>query len=181
MVRTYLILMLSTEVSAYINDRLRGMLIDEGTSSAMVKAVGMVNPATLTDFENRIEAVTAFSELAEADNLAAANKRIHNILKKTSDKVPDMTDKTLFDSEEENSLLAKVEQKEAELKPLIATADYKAILVSLADLKDPIDGFFDHVMVMTDDEQVRLNRLSLLQRVYQLFIKVADVSVLQDS
>lgn len=169
------------EVSAYINDRLRGMLIDEGTSSAMVKAVGMVNPATLTDFENRIEAVTAFSELAEADNLAAANKRIHNILKKTSDKVPDTTDKTLFDSEEENSLLAKVEQKEAELKPLIATADYKAILVSLADLKDPIDGFFDHVMVMTDDEQVRLNRLSLLQRVYQLFIKVADVSVLQDS
>jgi glycyl-tRNA synthetase beta chain len=169
------------EVSTYINERLRGVFIEEGISSALVTSVGSVNPVTLTDFEKRIEAVTAFSQLPQADNLAAANKRIHNILKKTTDRVPETTDTALFETEQEKVLFNKVATKELELQPLIQNSEYRNILVSLADLKDPIDEFFDHVMVMTENDDVRLNRLSLLSRVYQLFIKVADVSVLQES
>lgn len=173
--------LVASEVSTYISERLKSMLIDEGISSALVKSVASVNPTTLTDFEQRIEAVNTFSKLAEADNLAAANKRIVNILKKTTESIPSHTDASLFDTDQEAALLAKVEQKETEIKPLIEASDYKATLMTLADMKDPIDAFFDHVMVMAEDNKVRLNRLSLLQRVYQLFIKVADVSVLQDN
>ena len=102
-------------------------------------------------------------------------------MKKTGDSVPETTDAALFETEQETELFNKVESKESEIQPLIQNCDYRNILVSLADLKDPINNFFDHVMVMTENEKVRLNRLSLLNRVYQLFIKVADVSVLQES
>jgi len=173
--------LVASEVSTYINERLKGILIDEGISAAMVNAVASVSPATLVDFDRRIEAVTQFSKLAEAEDLAAANKRIHNILKKTQESVPQHTNPGLFDSAQETALFAKIEQKEADIKPMLEKSDYNAILMSLADLKDSIDAFFDHVMVMTDDKNIRLNRLSLLSRVYQLFIQVADVAVLQEN
>lgn len=173
--------LVASEVSTYINERLKGILIDEGVSAAMVNAVASVSPATLVDFDRRIEAVTQFSKLAEAENLAAANKRIHNILKKTQEAVPQHTNPDLFDSSQETALFKKIEQKEADIKPMLDKSDYNEILMSLADLKDSIDAFFDHVMVMTDDKNIRLNRLSLLSRVYQLFIQVADVAVLQEN
>ena len=173
--------LVATEVSTYINERLKGILIDEGISAGMVNAVASVSPTTLVDFDRRIEAVTRFSKLAEADNLAAANKRIHNLLKKTQESVSLHTNPELFDSAQETALHKKIEQKEVEIRPMLEKSDYSAILISLADLKDTIDAFFDHVMVMVDDENIRLNRLSLLSRIYQLFIQVADVAVLQET
>jgi len=169
------------EVSTYINDRLKGLLIDEGISINLVKSVASVQPTSFTDFDKRIKAVTAFSQLPQAETLSAANKRIHNILKKAKDSIPTNPDSSLFETNEESLLFKIISEKELTLSPLIANSDYEAILISLADLKEPIDSFFDHVMVMAENNKIRLNRLSLLQNVSKLFLKVADVSVLQEN
>ena len=169
------------EVNTYILERLKGEFTDEGYSVGLVNSVASVQPASLPDFEQRIEAVSEFSKLDEADNLAAANKRIHNILRKNSETLPESTDPALFENPAETDLFNVITEKESAIEPLIKANNYKGILSTLATLKQPVDTFFDDVMVMTDDDAVRLNRLSLLQRVTGLFLLVADVSVLQDS
>ena len=169
------------EVNTYIMERLKGEFTDEGYSVGLVNSVASVQPASLPDFEQRIEAVSEFSKLDEAENLAAANKRIHNILRKNTESLPGTTDPALFENQAETDLFNAVTEKEESIKPLIECNDYKGILSTLATLKQPVDTFFDDVMVMADDDRVRLNRLSLLQRVTRLFLLVADVSVLQDS
>jgi len=169
------------EVNTYIMERLKGEFTDEGYSVGLVNSVASVQPASLPDFVQRIEAVSDFSKLEEAENLAAANKRIHNILRKNTEALPDITDPGLFENSAENDLFTAVTEKESIIKPLIENNDYKGILSTLATLKEPVDTFFDDVMVMADDNRIRLNRLSLLERVTRLFLLVADVSVLQDS
>ena len=168
------------EVNTYIMERLKGEFTDDGYSVGLVNSVASVHPASLPDFIQRIEAVSDFSSLDEADNLAAANKRIHNILRKNTESLPEATDPGLFENSAETNLFDAVTEKESAIQPLIESNNYKGILSELAALKEPIDTFFDDVMVMADNEQVRLNRLSLLQRVTRLFLLVADVSVLQD-
>ena len=170
-----------TEVNTYIMDRLKGEFTDEGFSVGLVNSVASVQPASLPDFIKRIEAVADFSKLDEAENLAAANKRIHNILRKNSEVLPEDTDQALFDNDAETHLFNAVSDKESAIQPLIESKDYNGILSTLATLREPVDRFFDDVMVMTEDKKVRLNRLSLLQRVTRLFLTVADVSVLQDA
>ena len=171
----------SSEVNTYILERLKGIFSEDGISTKLINAVATVNPSNVVDFENRIAAVDAFSQLAEAENLAAANKRIQNILKKTDEQVPVKPDNGLFELEQETSLFEIITQKENQIEPLLLNKNYQQILLSLVELKQPIDDFFDHVMVMAEDSAVRLNRLSLLQQVHHLFYKVADISVLQDS
>jgi glycyl-tRNA synthetase beta chain len=169
-----------SEVNTYIMDRLKGEFIDEGFSVGLVNSVASVDPDSLPDFVKRIEAVSEFSKLPESENLAAANKRIHNILKKNTENLPDETDSSLFENSSESNLFKVLVEKESEIKPMIDLNDYKGILSALASLKEPVDTFFDDVMVMAEDQNIRLNRLSLLQRVTRLFLLVADVSVLQE-
>lgn len=171
----------SSEVNTYILERLKGIFSEDGISTKLVNAVASINPSNVVDFENRIAAVEAFSQLPEAENLAAANKRIQNILKKTDEQVPVKTDDGLFELDQERSLFEMISRKENDIEPLLADKNYQQILISLVELKQPIDDFFDHVMVMAEDKAIRQNRLSLLQRVHHLFYKVADISVLQDS
>ncbi|MGD2118392.1 MAG: glycine--tRNA ligase subunit beta [Chromatiales bacterium] len=170
-----------SEVSTYINERLKTVLHEEGTPVSLINAVARVAYDNLIDFDARIKAVEEFSKLEQAEALAAANKRIQNILKKNGQAIPDAVDPSLFDSGQETSLFNAVQNKQQQITPLIAAHDYQAILLSLAELREDIDAFFDHVMVMTDVENVRLNRLALLQKLGQMFLEVADVSVLQES
>ena len=171
----------SSDVNTYILDRLNGIFAEDGISTKLVQAVASVNPGNVIDFQNRIAAVEAFSQLPESENLAAANKRIQNILKKTKQQIPVKTDTGLFELDQESNLYNMLTVKEKDIEPLLVKNNYQQILLSLVELKQPIDEFFDHVMVMAEDNNIRLNRLSLLQRVHQLFFKVADISVLQDS
>ena len=171
----------SSDVNTYILDRLNGIFAEDGVSTKLVQAVASVNPGNVIDFQNRIAAVEAFSQLPESENLAAANKRIQNILKKTKQQIPVKTDTGLFELDQESNLYNMLTVKEKDIEPLLVNDNYQQILLSLVELKQPIDEFFDHVMVMAEDNNIRLNRLSLLQRVHQLFFKVADISVLQDS
>ena len=170
----------SSDVNTYILDRLNGIFAEDGISTKLVQAVASVNPGNVIDFQNRIAAVEAFSQLPESGNLAAANKRIQNILKKTKEQIPVKTDTGLFELDQESNLYNMLTVKEKDIEPLLIKNNYQQILLSLVELKQPIDDFFDHVMVMAEDNNIRLNRLSLLQRVHQLFFKVADISVLQD-
>ena len=171
----------SSDVNTYILDRLNGIFAEDGISTKLVQAVASVNPGNVIDFQNRIAAVEAFSQLPESENLAAANKRIQNILKKTKQQIPLKTDTGLFELDQESNLYNMLTVKEKDIEPLLVKNNYQQILLSLVELKQPIDDFFDHVMVMAEDNNIRLNRLSLLQRIHQLFFKVADISVLQDS
>lgn len=165
----------------FVLERLKVLLTEEGFSIGLVNAVSSVKPKNLPDFDRRIEAVKIFSELEQADNLAAANKRINNILKKNKDVIPHQADAGLFENEYETNLFDALQKISLDVQPLLDDEDYKNTLIKLAELKDPVDTFFDKVMVMAEDTSIRLNRLSLLQSIRALFQQVADVSVLQDN
>jgi glycyl-tRNA synthetase beta chain len=125
-----------------------------------------------------LRAVLEFRALPEAAALAAANKRIRNLLRKASDNVPETVDESLFASPEEQALWNALRAKELELEPLLAMADYTGALRQLAALREPVDRFFDGVLVMVEDPAVRVNRLALLGALYRLFRQVADVGQL---
>ncbi len=169
-----------SDVVEFINERLKGVFIDAGFSANLVKAVASVNPADIPDFEKRLQAVKTFSELPQSDQLAAANKRISNILKKIDGPVPQVSDAGLSDSDHERALFSAVSEKQQSTRSLLDKFDYQSVLLDLAQSSTVIDEFFEHVMVMADDEKIRLNRLALLNDVRNLFLEVADISVLQD-
>jgi glycyl-tRNA synthetase beta chain len=125
----------------------------------------------------RIAAVKAFRQLPEADSLAAANKRIRNILKK-SDSAPAATVGKLVEASE-IALLAAAEQSAQDIQPLLAQHDYQATLNRLASLREVVDAFFDNVMVMTDDAELRASRLALLNLLSEQFLTCADLAKLQ--
>lgn len=133
------------------------------------------------DFYQRMLAVSAFQKLPAAQSLAAANKRVHNLLGKnpvqTSNKQVDI-DVRLISAPEEKQLFTDVQNKENEIAPLMQDRNYTAVLQSLASLQTPVDNFFDKVMVNVEDEKVRNNRINLLQRLRNLFLQVADISSL---
>jgi len=165
------------KVIAFIFDRLKGYCLDQGYSSDEFEAVLAVKPSKPFDFSLRIRAVQGFRRLPEAESLAAANKRIINILKK-SEQVVGTIIGTLVEVEEKN-LLTAAEASEAEIQPLLAKQDYQLALNCLAQLRDAVDAFFDHVMVNTDDEELRNSRLALLAMLSNQFLKIADISKLQ--
>ncbi|MDD1620707.1 MAG: glycine--tRNA ligase subunit beta [Methylococcaceae bacterium] len=161
----------------FIFDRLKGYCLDQGYSSDEFEAVLAVNPTRPLDFMLRIRAVQAFRLLPEAESLAAANKRIINILKKSEHAIPE-TIGTLVETQEKN-LLSAAEDSDAEILPMLAEQNYQLALNRLAQLRDTVDAFFDHVMVNTDDEALRNSRLALLAMLSNQFLKIADISKLQ--
>ncbi|MCX4189526.1 glycine--tRNA ligase subunit beta [Methylophaga sp. OBS3] len=168
------------QVQNYMFERLRGYVLDSGATTDTFEAVMAVAPSRPLDFMQRLKAVSGFRELSQAEALAAANKRIDNILRKNGayDQQLDLKADLLSDSAEQDlaKLLAEVQ---TDVAPLMQDADYAAVLNRLATMRDSIDKFFDDVMVMADDPAVRDNRLALLNQTRALFIGVADISCLQ--
>jgi glycyl-tRNA synthetase beta chain len=143
-----------------------------------IQAVQALNPASPLDFDRRLKAVQHFRELPEASALAAANKRVGNILAKESVSEGELNP-ALFEGEEERALAEKLTTLQAQAAPLLANQQYTPALTAMASLREPIDLFFNRVMVMADDPAVRENRLRLLNRLRTLFLSVADIGLLQ--
>ena len=163
----------------FIMQRLRRYNADIDISNDIFESVLALSPTNLLDFQHRVQAVNKFKGLAEAESLAAANKRIQNILKQNkSEKIADI-DATLLNEPTEKLLAGALTEIEKSVQPLLAKHDYAGTLTKLAALRDPIDNFFDEVMVMCDDEALKLNRLALLNQINTLFLSSADISKLQ--
>ena len=168
-----------TAVTDFVFERLKGYCLDRGYTADEFDAVISTNPSEPHDFMQRLQAVKTFRQLPEAESLAAANKRIRNILKKsdgTNYPAP-LADKLV--SNEELQLLQAATSAGNDIKPLLAKRDYQATLNRLAQLRNDVDAFFDNVMVMTDDLELRSNRLGLLNLLSEQFLTCADISKLQ--
>jgi glycyl-tRNA synthetase beta chain len=166
-------------VFTYIMDRLRGYYHDQGVSIDLIDAVLATGVRRLLDIDQRIKACQAFRQLPEAESLAAANKRISNILKKTEQTIPQHVDPARLTDAAEMQLADELEKMNAAVVPLLDAGDYTSALTRLAGLRNSVDAFFDQVMVMVDDEALRANRLALLKNLSALFLRVADLSRLQ--
>ncbi len=164
-------------LSDFVFERLKGYCLDKGYRADEFDAVISVKPSRPLDFVLRLQAVKQFRRLPEADSLAAANKRINNILKKVEGKLSAQVG-TLVEAEEK-VLLQEANASAADLSPLLNNKDYQAALARLARLRDPVDAFFDHVMVNTDDQALRNSRLALLTMLSDQFLRIADISKLQ--
>jgi len=128
------------------------------------------------DIDRRIYAVASFKNLSEASSLAAANKRIRNILKKIDLQLPERVDQDRLQEESERSLFSSINVVKAEIEPLMLQREYGAALGRLATLKPIVDEFFDNVMVLCEDERIRVNRLTLLKSLSVAFQDIADIS-----
>jgi glycyl-tRNA synthetase beta chain len=169
---------LSEELYQFIVERLRAYYSDRGIDSSLLDAVAERHPNDLLDFDLRLRACQAFRALPESTTLAAANKRIANLLKKLDGAPPSTINASLFESDAERTLFSAIEAAQAKTAPLFAQQSYVEGLSALASLSAPINQYFDEVMVMAEDQSVRHNRLACLKRVSDLFLNVADVSVL---
>ena len=169
------------EVQAFMLDRLRGLLKDKGYAPAQIEAVLAKNPDDLSELMVQLQAVQAFAVLPEAQDLAAANKRCVNILRKAAEKneaiAPSLNDSLLQEAAEQHLAKAMSSIRPA-VEQAISQHDYAAALSALAALREPVDAFFADVMVMADDAAVRANRLKLLQDLASLMNGVADISQL---
>ncbi len=168
----------AAQVQAYILERQRGYYTDNGLAAEIVNAVYACERDTPLDMQKRMVAVQHFIELPAAENLAAANKRIHNLLKKTEEAIAETVDSSLFEEAAETTLYEALDQCRPQLAKQLKTQDYTAALETLAGLGEAVDNFFDAVMVMAEDKALRQNRLALLGQLRQLFLEVADVSLL---
>ena len=164
-------------IIGFVFDRLKGYCLDQGFSNDEFEAVLAVHPTAPFDFWQRLRAVQDFRQLPEAESLAAANKRIANILKKSEQSVSEQIGE-LVEVAEQN-LLAAAQASEADIAPLLAEQNYAQALSRLAQLRDSVDAFFDGVMVNTDDEALRNSRLALLAKLSNQFLQIADISKLQ--
>ncbi|MEW8397261.1 MAG: glycine--tRNA ligase subunit beta, partial [Candidatus Thiodiazotropha sp.] len=169
----------ANQVYHFMLDRLRGIYSELGVSVDLFHAVAEVRPQNLTDFDQRIRALSDFSNLPEAESLSAANKRIRNILKKSDEPLGQTVDPSLFENEAERALATKIDELKPQTQPLFERGEYTQGLQILAALKEPVDRFFDQVMVMAEDRNLRNNRLTLLAQLESLFLSVADISRLQ--
>ncbi len=167
------------EVFEYTLERLTAYYLDRDINADVIDAVLCLRPTHPADIDRRIMAVQAFIRLPGASSLSAANKRINNILKKTDESVPEMVDASLFCEPAEQQLGRQLDELGAAVTALFDYDRYEEGLQRLADLREPVDQFFDNVMVIADDPAIRRNRLALLTRLSQLFLQVADISRLQ--
>ncbi|MBC7454525.1 MAG: glycine--tRNA ligase subunit beta [Massilia sp.] len=167
----------SIEVAAFIIERLRGMLRERGFSANEVEAVLAQNPDRLDDIVQRLDAVKAFAALPESASLAAANKRITNILRKTEVAVGAIVP-ALLQEAAEITLAASVVRVRPEVDAAFERGDFAATLKTLAQLRDDVDGFFNDVMVMDENLALRNNRLALLSQLHAMMNRVADISKL---
>ncbi len=169
---------LARDLVEFILDRLRGYYTDQGIAAEAFEAVRALAPASLLDFDRRLRAVVEFARLPDAAALAAANKRIGNLLRQYPDALPDRTDTDLLQQEAERALHGALQSALDDALPLIAEHRYVELLRRLAHLRAPVDAFFDAVMVMAEDPALRRNRVGLLAQLRRLFLQVADVSLL---
>ena len=167
----------ATQVYDFMLERTRGYFSDRGVRGDVIEAVLATRPGSPLDLARRIAAVETFLELPEAAALAAANKRIANILRKAELGAAEFNPALMTDPAE-RTLAASLSQLAATTAGQLASANYEVYLAALAKLRMPVDQFFEQVMVMADDLTVRANRLALLQQIHQLFLRVADIAVI---
>ncbi|WP_186592341.1 glycine--tRNA ligase subunit beta [Vibrio cholerae] len=167
------------EVIEFMLGRFPTWYQDAGFSIDIIQAVLARNPTKPADFDQRVKAVSHFRALEEAEALAAANKRVGNILAKYDGELGEKIDLALLQEDAEKALAEAVEIMAEALEPAFATGNYQEALSKLAGLRAPVDTFFDNVMVMADDEALKKNRLTLLNKLRNLFLQIADISLLQ--
>ncbi|WP_299345347.1 glycine--tRNA ligase subunit beta [uncultured Pseudoxanthomonas sp.] len=166
---------IAIEIYDFILDRLRSYYAEKGVPAAHFNAVAELKPASLYDFDTRLDAIGTFAALPEAEALAAANKRIGNILKKADIAIPHAIDRALLTDPAESALAEAVEAVLGETDEALHHHDYVTVLNHLARLRPQVDAFFDSVMVNADDPAVRANRLALLKRLADRFRAVAAI------
>ncbi|HDR1495976.1 TPA: glycine--tRNA ligase subunit beta [Pasteurella multocida] len=167
------------DVVEFMLGRFRAWYQDEGIAVDVIQAVLARRPTKPSDFDARVRAVSHFRALEAAEALAAANKRVSNILAKVEGELPANIDTTLCAEAAEKVLAEQVIALQAELAPLFAKGEYQVALDRLAALREPVDTFFDNVMVNAENPQLRQNRLAILNNLRNLFLQVADISLLQ--
>ena len=167
------------DIVNFMQGRFRAWYQEKGFAIDTIQAVLAINPTKPADFDTRVNAVTHFRTLPEASSLAEANKRVSNILSKTENAIPENINASLLEAGAEGDLAMQIAILTDKLAPYFSESRYQDALIELASLKAPIDTFFEKVMVMVDDEKIKLNRLALLKKLQNLFLKVADISLLQ--
>lgn len=166
------------DVVDFMLGRFRAWYQDEGIAVDVIQAVLARRPTRPADFDARVRAVSHFRALDSAEALAAANKRVSNILSKADAAIGEINLSACVEPAEK-ALAEAVLALRTEVQPLIAKGDYTAVLDKLANLRAPVDSFFDNVMVNAEDPALRQNRLAILNTLQDLFLQVADISVLQ--
>ncbi|RMM41762.1 Glycine--tRNA ligase beta subunit [Pseudomonas syringae pv. aptata] len=169
---------LAEQVLDFIFDRLRARYEDEGVDVAVYLSVRALQPASALDFDQRVQAVQAFRKLPQAAALAAVNKRVSNLLSKAEGSIAQTVEPKYFDNANEFSLYSAIQQADHAIQPMAAERQYSESLARLAMLREPVDAFFEAVMVNAEDPNVRANRYALLSRLRGLFLGVADISLL---
>ena len=170
---------LEDEVLEFILARFRAWYQDQGYPVDVIQAVLARRPTQPADFDQRVKAVSHFRSLEASGSLAAANKRVGNILAKFDGQLPEKIAQDLLVEPAEKQLADEILALVDTLAPLFQSRDYQAALTQLAALRAPVDNFFDNVMVMTDDERLKANRLALLNLLQSQFLNVADIALLQ--
>ena len=166
-------------ILSYMLERFRAWYQDEGIAAEVFMAVSAKRLSAPLDIHNRVQAVHSFSQLEESQALAAANKRVSNILNKVNEgDIAQSIDNSLLTDDAEKQLSQILQDKQLELEPLLSDRKYEQALASLASLRQPVDAFFDNVMVMADEPALRANRLAILSQLRGLFLQVADISCL---
>lgn len=167
------------EVLEFLMARFRAWYQDKGIDVDVILAVLARRPTRPADFDSRINAVSHFRSLEASSALAAANKRVSNILAKVEGELPSNVNGALLTEAAEQVLAANLAKLQPQLAPLFVNADYQQALTLLASLRESVDQFFEDVMVMADDEALKTNRLALLNNLREQFLHVADISLLQ--
>jgi glycyl-tRNA synthetase beta chain len=167
------------QVFDFILERLPVYYANQDFRADVIDTVVSLRPHFLNDLDKRLRAVSEFIKMPEAESLAAANKRIGNILKKADGPIPENVNAALFAEEGERVLAATLANIGNNVAPLLEQRDYTGALSMLASMREDVDRFFDKVMVMVDDKMVRDNRLALLSSMRDLFMRIADLSRLQ--
>ncbi|WP_093330776.1 glycine--tRNA ligase subunit beta [Thalassotalea agarivorans] len=169
----------ASDVIDFVMGRFKAFYQEQGVAIDVILAVLAKAPTAPLDFDKRIKAVTYFRGLEQSASLAAANKRVGNILAKYDGALSDTFDASLATEAAETELATTFASVEQDITPKLAAADYQGTLSSLANLREPVDAFFDNVMVMADDEAIKKNRLTLLNAIRERFLAIADISLLQ--
>ena len=169
----------TADTIAFVMERLRSYYQERGEPHDVIDAVMAKGVTDPHDFNRRVQAIGSFRKTDAAQSLSAANKRIQNILKKTDVKVPDALSDDRLVEPAEKALATNLREVSAELVPKFEEGDYMNAMASTAKLRDSVDEFFDSVMVMVDDHNLRDNRLALLKQVGELCSHTADLSRLQ--
>lgn len=163
----------------FVLGRFRTWYQEQGVDVDVIQSVLARRPTSPADFDARVKGVTTFKALPSAQSLAAANKRVANILDKNQVNDDYVVDRSLLIESQEKDLSAQIQKIEQVVAPLIDAGDYENVLTELSGLAPTIDGFFDNVMVMAEDQSIKKNRLALLLKLRGLFLQCADISLLK--